>query len=135
MEGAEAKKAANPRCYMDISIGGEIEGRIVVELYPGVAPRTAENFRALCTGEKGIGPNTGVPLHYKVLPFAIFLAASIGFLCLPLELEKYRGKRWRLVVVFGGMGVFLVFGLVFLSASSWWCSPLWLSGEEWRYIQ
>ncbi|KAG1366599.1 Peptidyl-prolyl cis-trans isomerase CYP40 [Cocos nucifera] len=65
MEGGEEKKAANPRCFMDISIGGEMEGRIVVELYAGVAPRTAENFRALCTGEKGIGPKTGVPLNYK----------------------------------------------------------------------
>ncbi|CAL5324688.1 unnamed protein product [Camellia sinensis] len=56
---------ANPRCFMDISIGGEVEGRIVVELYKDVVPKTAENFRALCTGEKGIGPNTGVPLHFK----------------------------------------------------------------------
>ncbi|KAJ4833588.1 Peptidyl-prolyl cis-trans isomerase cyp40 [Turnera subulata] len=54
-----------PRCFLDISIGGELEGRIVVELYNDVVPKTAENFRALCTGEKGIGPNTGVPLHYK----------------------------------------------------------------------
>ncbi|KAF9678461.1 hypothetical protein SADUNF_Sadunf07G0037400 [Salix dunnii] len=56
---------AKPRCFLDISIGGELEGRIVVELYKEVVPKTAENFRALCTGEKGIGPNTGVPLHYK----------------------------------------------------------------------
>lgn len=56
---------ANPRCYLDISIGGEVEGRIVIELYKDVVPKTAENFRALCTGEKGIGPHTGVPLHYK----------------------------------------------------------------------
>ncbi|KAL2537394.1 Peptidyl-prolyl cis-trans isomerase CYP40 [Forsythia ovata] len=54
-----------PKCFLDITIGGELEGRIVVELYNDVVPKTAENFRALCTGEKGIGPNTGVPLHYK----------------------------------------------------------------------
>ncbi|KAM6541680.1 hypothetical protein CsatB_006127 [Cannabis sativa] len=57
------------RCFLDISIGGELEGRIVVELYDDVVPKTAENFRALCTGEKGIGPNTGVPLHYKGVRF------------------------------------------------------------------
>ncbi|XP_057782980.1 peptidyl-prolyl cis-trans isomerase CYP40-like [Salvia miltiorrhiza] len=54
-----------PRCFLDITIGDELEGRIIVELYNDVVPKTAENFRALCTGEKGIGPNTGVPLHYK----------------------------------------------------------------------
>ncbi|XP_020115214.1 peptidyl-prolyl cis-trans isomerase CYP40 [Ananas comosus] len=64
-EEAAAAAAAEPRCYMDVSIGGEMEGRIVVELYASVVPRTAENFRALCIGEKGVGPNTGVPLHYK----------------------------------------------------------------------
>jgi len=63
---AEAAVAArNPRCYLDVSIGGELEGRIVVELYASVVPRTAENFRALCTGEKGVGADNGVPLHYK----------------------------------------------------------------------
>ncbi|KAJ0097338.1 hypothetical protein Patl1_28755 [Pistacia atlantica] len=59
----------NTRCYLDISIGGEVEGRIVVELYKDVVPKTAENFRALCTGEKGIGPHTGAPLHYKGVRF------------------------------------------------------------------
>ncbi|CAJ2654236.1 unnamed protein product [Trifolium pratense] len=52
-------------CFLDISIGEELEGRILVELYKDVVPKTAENFRALCTGEKGIGPNTGVSLHFK----------------------------------------------------------------------
>lgn len=58
-----------PRCFLDVSIGGELEGRIVVELYNDIVPKTAENFRALCTGGKGIGPSTGVPLHYKGSPF------------------------------------------------------------------
>ncbi|GAA5992733.1 hypothetical protein JCM10908_006903 [Rhodotorula pacifica] len=55
---------ANPRCYFDISINGHNAGRIVMELFADVVPRTAENFRALCTGEKGVG-KMGKPLHYK----------------------------------------------------------------------
>lgn len=45
----------NPRCFMDITIGDKPAGRIVVELRADVVPKTAENFRALCTGEKGFG--------------------------------------------------------------------------------
>lgn len=69
----------NPRCFLDISIGGEVEGRIVVELYKDVVPKTAENFRALCTGEKGIGPNTGANLHYKVFSFSFLFLFLYAF--------------------------------------------------------
>ncbi|KAI8377485.1 peptidyl-prolyl cis-trans isomerase D [Radiomyces spectabilis] len=54
----------NPRVFFDISIGGRPEGRIVFELFADVVPKTAENFRALCTGEKGTGAS-GKPLTYK----------------------------------------------------------------------
>lgn len=54
----------NPIVFLDIAIESEKAGRIVIELFKDVVPRTAENFRALCTGEKGIGIN-GKKLHYK----------------------------------------------------------------------
>jgi len=57
------------KTFFDITIGGVKAGRIVFELYNDLVPKTAENFRALCTGEKGIGPTTRKPLHYKGVPF------------------------------------------------------------------
>ncbi|KAI9768803.1 MAG: peptidyl-prolyl cis-trans isomerase cpr6 [Geoglossum simile] len=47
--------------FFDVQHGQNKLGRIVFELYNDVVPKTAENFRALCTGEKGVGK----PLHYK----------------------------------------------------------------------
>ena len=55
---------ALPRVFFDVSIGGSSAGRIVFELRSDVVPKTAENFRCLCTGEKGMGKH-GKPLHYK----------------------------------------------------------------------
>ena len=46
---------ANPKVFMDITIGGAAAGRVEFELYADACPKTAENFRALCTGEKGFG--------------------------------------------------------------------------------
>ncbi|CAK9038830.1 Peptidyl-prolyl cis-trans isomerase (PPIase) (Cyclophilin) (Cyp) (Cyclosporin A-binding protein) (Rotamase) (allergen Cat r 1) [Durusdinium trenchii] len=54
----------NPIVFFDMSIGGSPAGRIEMELYADACPKTAENFRALCTGEKGTG-KSGKPLHYK----------------------------------------------------------------------
>lgn len=49
--------------FFDLSIGGTAAGRITIGLY-AETPVTSENFRALCTGEKGTG-KSGKPLHYK----------------------------------------------------------------------
>lgn len=55
---------ANPQVFFDINIGSKLAGRVTFELYADVVPKTAENFRALCTGERGVG-KSGKPLHYK----------------------------------------------------------------------
>ncbi|KAL6055646.1 Peptidyl-prolyl cis-trans isomerase 7 [Balamuthia mandrillaris] len=65
---AASAQTQRPRVFFDVSIGGKKAGRIVMELYNDVVPGTAENFRVLCTGEKGIG-RSGKPLHYKGSPF------------------------------------------------------------------
>ncbi|PKU86238.1 Peptidyl-prolyl cis-trans isomerase CYP18-4 [Dendrobium catenatum] len=58
-----AKK--NPLVFLEISLAGGPAERLVIELFSDVVPRTAENFRSLCTGEKGSGRSTLKPLHYK----------------------------------------------------------------------
>ncbi|KAB2600728.1 peptidyl-prolyl cis-trans isomerase [Pyrus ussuriensis x Pyrus communis] len=67
----------NPKVFFDMTIGGQPAGRIVMELFADTTPRTAENFRALCTGEKGTG-RSGKPLHYKGSAFHRVIP---GFMC------------------------------------------------------
>ncbi|KAG6758226.1 hypothetical protein POTOM_038564 [Populus tomentosa] len=52
------------RVYFDVEIAGKPMGRVVMGLFGKTVPKTAENFRALCTGEKGMG-KSGKPLHFK----------------------------------------------------------------------
>lgn len=56
------------KVFFDIEADGEAMGRVTFGLFGDVVPQTAENFRALCTGEKGVG-KSGKPLHYKGAPF------------------------------------------------------------------
>ena len=52
----------NPVVFFDVSVGGQPAGRMVFELFADVCPKTAENFRQLCTGEFRMN---GVPIGYK----------------------------------------------------------------------
>merc|ERR1711944_369315 len=59
-------KMALPRCYFDVTANGQAVGRIIMELRSDVVPRTAENFRCLCTGEKGFGYKNST--FHRVIP-------------------------------------------------------------------
>ena len=58
-----ASPSVHSSVYFDIAIGGAPAGRVEIDLYADT-PKCAENFRALCTGEKGVG-KSGKPLSYK----------------------------------------------------------------------
>ncbi|XP_023931354.1 peptidyl-prolyl cis-trans isomerase G [Lingula anatina] len=58
-----------PRCFMDVDYGEGKNGRIICELFSDIVPKTCENFKALCTGEKGSASKSGKSLHYQGSPF------------------------------------------------------------------
>jgi len=66
------KIRGNPRVYFDITIGDKPAGRVVMQLRADVVPKTAENFRQLCTMEKGEDYGYKGSCFHRVIP---------GFMC------------------------------------------------------
>jgi cyclophilin family peptidyl-prolyl cis-trans isomerase len=63
-------------------------GRIIMEIFADEVPNTAENFRALCTGEKGLGKVSNMPLHYRG---SIFHRIIKGFMCQGGDFTRRNG--------------------------------------------
>ncbi|KAK4732003.1 hypothetical protein R3W88_024991 [Solanum pinnatisectum] len=81
-------KKKNPLVFLDVSIDGNTAEKIVIELFADTVPRTAENFRSLCTGEKGVGVSTGKSLHYKG---CLFHRVIKGFMAQGGDFSKGNG--------------------------------------------
>jgi len=75
------------RVYMDVQIGELEAGRIEIDLFCDT-PKTSENFRALCTGEKGKGKSSGKNLHFKE---SIFHRVIPGFMAQGGDFTNHNG--------------------------------------------
>ncbi|XP_011304380.1 peptidyl-prolyl cis-trans isomerase E [Fopius arisanus] len=72
---ATIKEKRNPQVYFDITVGKHELGRIIMMLRADIVPRTAENFRCLCTHEKGYGYQ-GSTFHRVIPDFVSFIKSS-----------------------------------------------------------
>lgn len=67
----------NPVVFLEIGIDGNSVGHVEIELYADVVPKTAENFRCLCTGERGRSESRN-RLHFAGSAFHRIVP---GFMC------------------------------------------------------
>ncbi|XP_041700507.2 E3 SUMO-protein ligase RanBP2 isoform X3 [Coregonus clupeaformis] len=62
----EHSRDSNPQVYLSITADDEPLGMVTIELFSHIVPKTAENFRALCTGQKGFGLRNSV--FHRIVP-------------------------------------------------------------------
>ena len=68
LESERVDPVVTDRAFLEIKIGEEIVGKMCIGLFGDICPKTVANFKALCTGENGLG-KSGLPLHYKGCQF------------------------------------------------------------------
>lgn len=80
--------SSNPRVFLEISLDGQSIGRLEIELYSDIVPETVENFRCLCTGERGRGTVSGKRLTYLG---SVFHCIIPGFVCIGGDITRGDG--------------------------------------------
>merc|ERR1719213_762545 len=75
--------------YLEVEISSVNIGRMIFKLYHNICPRTVENFRSLCTGERGTGLMTKLNLHYKGARFHRIIS---GFMAQGGDFELGDGR-------------------------------------------
>ena len=78
----------NPVVYFDMTIDGLVAGRIEMTLRADVVPKTAENFRCLCTGERGVDVRTNKLLWFRGCSFHRVIP---GFMCQGGDITRGNG--------------------------------------------
>ncbi|XP_017317433.2 RANBP2-like and GRIP domain-containing protein 5/6 isoform X1 [Ictalurus punctatus] len=80
----ELSRQSNPEVFLTVAADGELIGKITIELFFNIVPKTAENFRALCTGEKGFGYRNSI--FHRIIP---------DFMCQGGDISKQDGSGGR----------------------------------------
>lgn len=78
----------NKKVFLSIAIDDLLIGDIEIELFPSICPKTVENFRCLCTGEKGMIPSMEIPFHYKG---NVFHRIIPNFMCQGGDITRHNG--------------------------------------------
>merc|ERR1711971_655885 len=83
----DRQQQVNPQVFLELAFDGESAGQVIIELFADIVPKTSENFRCLCTGEKGRG-NSGKRLTFLG---CIFHKVIAGFGCVGGDITLANG--------------------------------------------